>query len=61
MWWFENPTIKTLSQYLLEQARENAAGETLAEEKVTVAAERIGQRMKKGTARLGHLKKRVNK
>jgi len=55
MWWFEHPTIKTLSRYLLEQVRGNPGG--LAA--VDINKGKRGQAAKKGVARLEQLKKRV--
>ena len=57
MWWFEHPTIKTLSGHLLEQTRENPEEEAVPKE----TPKKRGLAVKKGQARLGKLKKRVNK
>jgi acyl carrier protein len=60
MWWFEHPTIKSLSGYLLEQTRENQkkSGE---EPVIKAKEEKRNQAVKKGKTRLEQLKKRATK
>jgi len=57
MWWFERPTIKALSAYLLEQTRENP-GEQAA---VKVKKKKRAQALEKGKTHLKQLKKRVTR
>jgi NAD(P)-dependent dehydrogenase (short-subunit alcohol dehydrogenase family)/acyl carrier protein len=59
MWWFEHPTIKTLSGHLLEQTRKNADGEAVV--KVKETEEKRVRAVEKGKTRLGQLKKRVTR
>jgi NAD(P)-dependent dehydrogenase (short-subunit alcohol dehydrogenase family)/acyl carrier protein len=59
MWWFEYPTIKSLSGYLLKQTRENPDGEAAA--KIKVKKEKRDQAVRKGKARMDRLNKRVAK
>jgi acyl transferase domain-containing protein/acyl carrier protein len=63
MWWFEHPTIKTLSAYLLEQTRENPGEEAVVkvEVKEKEAEEKQIRAVKKGQSRLQQLKKQVTK
>jgi acyl carrier protein len=55
MWWFEHPTIKTLSGHLLEQTRENPGEEAVTRE----TEEKRALAVEKGKTRLEQLKKRV--
>jgi phthiocerol/phenolphthiocerol synthesis type-I polyketide synthase E len=57
MWWFEHPSIKALSGFLLEQARETPGDESTAK----INKEKRGQAIKKGKNRLEQLKKRANR
>ncbi|UCH95596.1 MAG: SDR family NAD(P)-dependent oxidoreductase [Candidatus Aminicenantes bacterium] len=57
MWWFEHPTVKTLSGYLLIQTMENPGEEPV----VKVKGEKRVQAVKKGKTRLEQLKKRVTR
>jgi NAD(P)-dependent dehydrogenase (short-subunit alcohol dehydrogenase family) len=61
MWWFDHPTIKTLSAYLLEQTRENPGEESVdkVEVKEKQAEEKRVRAVKKGQNRLQQLKKQV--
>ncbi len=59
MWWFEYPTIKSLSGYLLEQTGENPDGEAVA--KVKAKKEKRDRTVRKGKTRMGRLKKKEDK
>ena len=63
MWWFEHPTIKTLSGYLREQTRENPGQETIekAKAKEKKMEEKQVQAVKTGINRLEQLKRRATK
>jgi acyl transferase domain-containing protein len=54
MWWFEYPTIKSLSGYLEKQVQENPGGEAAA--KIKEKKEKRSQAVRKGKTRMERLK-----